>query len=192
MYKVSSVGRIKDKEIRQEKLRKGRTMTKILIRDPFAEFDSLLANQFSGPFGRRPQRVSAPAPAPTSNWTLPVNVYETDEGVGIEAWVPGFKEDEISVTVDDGQLRIHAERSSDVESENGAGEDRKYRRREVARTVLSRGFRLDPSYDASKIAAHLANGVLELSLPKSAEAEPQRIAINTGAVSEAVADPEGE
>ena len=165
-------------------------MTKILIRDPFAEFDSQFANQFanqfSGAFGRRPQRVSAPAP--TSNWTLPVNVYETDEGVGIEAWVPGFKEDEISVTVDDGQLRIHAQRSSNEESENGAGEDRKYRRREVARTVLSRSFRLDPSYDAAKIAAHLANGVLELSLPKSAEAEPQRIAIKTGAVSEAVAE----
>ncbi len=165
-------------------------MTKILIRDPFAEFDSLFANQFYGAFGRRPQLVSAPAPTPTptSNSTLPVNVYDTDEGVGIEAWVPGFKEDEISVTVDDGQLRIHAERSSDVESENGAGEDRKYRRREVARTVLSRSFRLDPSYDAAKIGAHLANGVLELSLPKSAEAEPQRIAIKTGAVSEAVAE----
>ena len=58
----------------------------------------------------------------------------------------------------------------------------------MTRTVLSRSFRLDPSYDASKIAAHLANGVLELSLPKSEEAEPQRIAINTDAVSEAVAE----
>ena len=161
-------------------------MSKILIRDPFAEFDNLFSGQFPSAFGRRPGRVSAPAP--TSKWTLPVNVYETDEGVGIEAWVPGFKEDEISVTVDDGQLRIHAERSSGEESENGTGEDRKYRRREVTRTVLSRSFRLDPTYDASKIAAHLANGVLELSLPKSEEAEPQRIAINTGAVSEAIAE----
>ncbi len=150
-------------------------MSKILIRDPFAEFDSL----FSSAFGRRHRRPSAPVP--TSNWTLPVNVYETDEGVGIEAWVPGFQEDEIAVTVDDGQLRIHAERSSDLESENGAGEDRKYRRREVRRTVLSRSFRLDPAYDVSKISAHLASGVLELSLPKSAESTPMRIAIGAAA-----------
>lgn len=149
-------------------------MSKILIRDPFAEFDSLFGNTF----GRR--RRQATAPTPTSSWTLPVNVYDTDEGIGIEAWVPGFEDDEISVTVDDGQLRIHAERSTDEESEDGPSEDRKYRRREVSRTVLSRNFRLDPSYDAARISAKLANGVLELSLPKSEEAQPHRVAIATG------------
>lgn len=161
-------------------------MSKILIRDPFAEFDSLFSGQFPSAFGRRRHR--AKAPSPTTSWQLPVNVYETDDGIGIEAWVPGFKEDELSVTVEDGQLRIHAERASDEEAESGAGEDRKYRRREVTRTVLSRTFRLDPSYGVSQISAHLANGVLELSLPKSEEAAPQQIAINTGAVSEAVAE----
>ena len=164
-------------------------MSKILIRDPFAEFDSLFNAPFGRAFGRRPRRMSAPAPAgATSSWQLPVNVFDTEDGVGIEAWVPGFDEDEIAVTVDDGQLRIHAERATDEESEAGNGEDRRYRRREVTRTVLSRTFRLDPSYDASRISAHLSNGVLELSLPKGDEPEPQKIAINTGAVSEAVAE----
>ncbi len=161
-------------------------MSKILIRDPFAEFDSV----FNSAFARRPRRFAstAAASAPTASWQLPVNVYENDEGVGIEAWLPGFDEDEISVTVNDGQLTIHAEHASDERSENGAGEDRKYCRREVTRTVLSRSFRLDPSYDASDISAHLANGVLELSLPKADEPEPQRITINSGPVSEAVAE----
>ncbi len=166
--------------------RKEPTMSKILIRDPFAEFDSL----FNSAFARRPGRVASTAAGkmPTTSWQLPVNVYENDQGIGIEAWVPGFAEDEISVTVDDGQLTIHAEHASDASSENGAGEDRKYRRREVTRTVLSRSFRLDPAYDSSKISAHLANGVLELSLPKGEEPEPQKIAINAGAVSEAEAE----
>lgn len=160
-------------------------MSKILIRDPFAEFDSL----FSSSFGRRPRRTSRPAPAgATASWQLPVNVYDTDDGVGIEAWVPGFGEDEISVTVDDGQLRIHAEHATDEASEHGNGEDRQYRRREVTRTVLSRSFRLDPSYDTSKISAQLANGVLDLSLPKGDEPEPHKIAINTGAISQGVAE----
>ena len=165
-------------------------MSKILIRDPFAEFDSLFNAPFGGAFGRRPRRVASAVGAkmPTTSWQLPVNVYENEEGIGIEAWVPGFAEDEISVTVDDGQLRIHAEHASDESSENGSGEERKYRRREVSRTVLSRSFKLDPSYDVSKISAHLANGVLELSLSKGDEPEPQKIAINSGAVSEAVAE----
>ena len=165
-------------------------MSKILIRDPFAEFDNL----FSNAFARRPRRVASTAAGsqPATSWQLPVNVYEHDEGIGIEAWVPGFAEDEIAVTVDDGHLRIHAEHASDERSEPGSGEDRRYRRREVTRTVLSRSFRLDPAYDATKISAHLANGVLELSLPKGDEPEPQQIAINTGAVSEAVAEVVGE
>ena len=164
-------------------------MSKILIRDPFAEFDSLFNAPFGRAFGRRPRRTSAPAPAgATSSWQLPVNVFDTEDGVGIEAWVPGFEEDEIAVTVDDGQLRIHAERATDEESEGGNGEDRRYRRREVTRTVLSRTFRLDPSYDASRISAHLSNGVLELSLPRGDEPEPQKIAINTEPASEAVAE----
>ena len=156
-------------------------MSKILIRDPWTEFDSL----FDDVFGRRRRRS---APAPTSSWQLPVNVYETDEDIGIEAWVPGFEEDEIAVTVDDGQLRIHAERSSAQESENGFSEDRRYRRREVARTVLTRSFRLDPAYEASKISARLANGVLELSLPKTEQTSPQRITIESGPVAEAVSE----
>ena len=158
-------------------------MSKILIRDPFAPFAGQLAEQFANDFGSLfntsfPRR-SRVASAPTSSWTLPVNVYETDEGIGIEAWLPGFAEDEIAVTVDDGQLRIHAERASTDKSQSDSGDDRKYRRREVARTVLSRQFRLDPSYDASKISAKLANGVLELSLPKSEQAQPQRIEISS-------------
>ncbi|MCY3569445.1 MAG: Hsp20/alpha crystallin family protein [Chloroflexi bacterium] len=165
-------------------------MSKILIRDPFAEFDSLFSGQWPRAFARRPRRVASTAAGsmPTTSWQLPVNVYENDEGIGIEAWVPGFGEDEISVTVDDGQLTIHAEHASDESSEQGSVEDRKYRRREVARTVLSRSFKLDPAYDSSKISAQLANGVLELSLPKGEEPEPQKIAIHTGAVSEAVAE----
>ncbi len=160
-------------------------MSKILIRDPFAEFDSLFSTSLA-PFGRRARRRAASTP--TANWTLPVNVYETDEGIGIEAWAPGFSEDEISVSVDDGQLRIHAEHSSDEETGNGSGAERTYRRREVTRTVLTRSFRLDPAYDASKISARLSNGVLEVTLPRSEAAEPQRIAISTAPVSEAATE----
>ena len=163
-------------------------MSKILIRDPFAELDSLFSAPLSTAFGRRRTAPRGVSRKTTTSWQLPVNVYENDEGIGIEAWVPGFADDEISVTVDDGQLTIHAEHASDDSSDSAPAGDRKYRRREVARTVLSRSFRLDPSYDASKISAHLANGVLELSLPQGEEPEPQRIAINTGAVSEATAE----
>ncbi len=150
-------------------------MSNFLIRDPFADFD-----RFFRPRRRTVAASSALTPSlAASNQQLPVNVFETDDGIGIEAWLPGFSEDELSVTVDDGQLRIRAERATDSESDADNGADRKYRRREVARTVLSRSFRLDPAFDAEQISARLANGVLELSLPKGAQPQPQKIAINT-------------
>ncbi len=172
-------------------------MSSILIRDPFADFDHIWQRALGAPLGRR--RHSA---APSENWQLPVNVFDSDAGIGIEAWLPGFSEDEIAVTVDDDQLRIHAEHVSDASTEgkpaNGANDEgkasdankasdagsagRNYRRREVASTVLSRSFRLDPSYDASRISARLSNGVLELTLPKAEQPEPQRIKIDAGAV----------
>lgn len=168
-------------------------MSKILIRDPFADFDGLFS-AFNGPRTRNRRRAAvANVASVTNNWQLPVNVYETKDGIGIEAWVPGFGEDELSVTVDDGQLRIHAEHASSADTDgaevsDAATGERKYRRREVARTVLTRSFRLDPSYDTSKISAHLANGVLELSLPKAEQPEPQQISINSDTIGGVVAE----
>ncbi len=159
------------------------------LRDPFAPFVGQLDSLFNSPLtsfgGGFPRRARA-AWTPNREWNLPVNVFETDDGIGIEAWLPGFSEDEIAVTVEDGQLRVHAEHASAEASGDGSGEQRQYRRREVERTMLTRQFKLDPSYDAARISARLSNGVLELSLPISEAAQPQQIAINVAADSDEV------
>ena len=64
------------------------SMSKILIRDPFAELDSLFSAPLSTAFGRRRTAPRGVSSKTTTSWQLPVNVYENDEGIGIEAWSP--------------------------------------------------------------------------------------------------------
>ena len=63
-------------------------MTHLVTRDPFA------------PFSRR--RATAPG-------GMPVNVYETETGIAIDATLPGFDKDDIEVTFEAGRLKIRAE-----------------------------------------------------------------------------------
>lgn len=172
-------------------------MSNLTIRDPFADFNRLIESTF-GPRLGRDGNVGLSPFSSSHRFELPVNVYETDDGIGIEAWLPGFEEDEISVTVDDRTLKLRAEkRTETVESSedgesNGNGSDgsgeakaevvsdggRRYRRREVSHRVLSRSFYLGEDYDPSTISAHLKNGVLEVTIDRAPESQPTRIEIN--------------
>lgn len=178
--------------------------TKIARRDPFAELHAFVDSAFSQRPNRRPVNLFAPwglfpnpartgAPAPARNG-IPVNLFETDDGIGLEFSLPGFAEDEISVTVDDGVLAISAEHKSaehkedaaetpsegpDGDGEAGAG--RRYTRREISRVALARSFRIGNEYDPESAAASLANGLLEVTLSRLPEAEPKRIPIAAGA-----------
>lgn len=152
-------------------------MSRFLTTDPFADFD-----RFFPPRRRNLANISTRKPSfsssPAANQQLPVNVFETDDAIGIEAWLPGFSEDDLSVTIDRGLLRIHAQREPDTQADADNDHERTYRRRELTPTGLSRSFRLDPAFDAKQISARLANGVLQLSLPKTANPKPHQIPIN--------------
>lgn len=169
---------------------------KIARRDPFAELHAFVDSAFSQRPDRRPVNLFAPwglFPNPVrsgiSGRGIPVNLFETDGGIGLEFSLPGFAEDEISVTVDDGVLTIsaeHKEGGADApaeggEGDSGAGSERRYTRREISRVALARSFRIGNEYDPESATASLANGLLEVTLARLPEAEPKRIPISLGA-----------
>lgn len=81
----------------------------------------------------------------------------------LKADMPGFQKENIKVSVKDGALTISAERK---EPENV-----KYVSRERRYNSLSRSFDLE-GIDTGRITASYLNGVLELELPKVAQAKP--------------------
>ena len=100
----------------------------------------------------------------------PVDIREDDNHVYVEAELPGFKKEEINVTMEQGILTIHAQR----QQEERKGEEHLTERRF---TRVSRSFRLPTPVDENNIDAHLEEGVLTLTLPKREEVKPRRIEV---------------
>ena len=108
----------------------------------------------------------------------PANLWEDDDNVYLEAEVPGFKREEIDITLDQGVLTIHAERRAT--SEEGAAREQKSGSPLISERRFmryQRSFQLPGSVDAEQIKAHLEDGVLHLTMPKRAEVKPRRIQI---------------
>ncbi len=110
--------------------------------------------------------------------TLPdfrTDIRDAGDKFVLEAELPGFAKEDISLDVKDGILTISAQHREESEEKGDKGE---YIRRERRFGSFSRSFDIS-GIDESAITAAYNNGVLELSLPKVVPAVPEsrRIAI---------------
>jgi len=99
-----------------------------------------------------------------------VNIFEKVEGYVLEAEMPGVTKDGLEITLEGEEITITGHRS--VVTTTG---EALLRERNPA--GFRRTFELDPAIDTSRIAAKMNQGVLTLTLPKSARAKPQKIAV---------------
>ncbi len=90
------------------------------------------------------------------------DVYEKDGAYHIEADIPGFKKDEISVDCEDGYVTITAEKNTENEEKD---ENKKYIKRERFYGKTVRKFYVG-DVDSDKIQAEYKDGMLELVVPK--------------------------
>ena len=99
-----------------------------------------------------------------------VDIFETNEGYVLEAEMPGVNKEGLEITLDGTEITITGRRANVL----AAGELLVCERRSVD---YRRTFELDPVIDTGRISARMVQGVLTLTLPKSARAKPQKIAI---------------
>ena len=90
------------------------------------------------------------------------DVYEKDGAYHIEADIPGFKKDEISVDCEDGYVTISSEKNTENEEKD---ENKKYIKRERFYGKTVRKFYVG-DVDSDKIQAEYKDGMLELVVPK--------------------------
>jgi HSP20 family protein len=107
--------------------------------------------------------------------TLALDVAEDEKTVIVRASLPGFKNDEIDVEVQNGVLSINAQHKEEHEEK---GE--RYVRRERRFGSVSRRIALPIHVKEDECEAELSNGVLTLRIPRSEEAMPRKIRIREG------------
>ncbi|MCC5850053.1 MAG: Hsp20/alpha crystallin family protein [Verrucomicrobia bacterium] len=93
------------------------------------------------------------------------DVFRDDQGVRVLVDLPGVSEDALDVQLHDGVLNI---------------EGRAPRGDDITR-VYNRSFRVDSRIDTQAIDATMRLGVLTLTLPFRAEAQPRRITVKANA-----------
>ena len=105
-------------------------------------------------------RVSTTTPA--------VNVKEDDKKYTMEIAAPGLKKEYCRVGINsDGLLEIHIEdKFEQHETENKEEKKERYLRREFSYGNYDQSYSLPEDVDKEKISAKVANGVLEIELPK--------------------------
>lgn len=95
-----------------------------------------------------------------------VDVTEDDNAYEITAEMPGVEEKDIEVSVRDDRLTLRGEKKSEKEEKK-----KDYHMTERSYGSFERSFRLPADVEAGKIGAEFANGILKLTLPKTAEAK---------------------
>ena len=103
-----------------------------------------------------------------------VDVIEDTDGITLYADLPGVPKDKLDVRVDGETLLIQGELALPLPGELEASHA------EVRRKTYRRAFTLSRELDADKVAADFSNGVLRLTIPKAAHAQPRRINVQTG------------
>lgn len=126
-----------------------------------------------------------PAMRDAAEWRLPgwpgwdvslaANLVEKNGGFELSAEMPGLTEEDIEIRVANGMLTISGEKSEETDDAGGGD----YHISERRFGSVQRSFRLPEGVDADRIAAHMANGVLTVTLPKTpaAQARPKTIAV---------------
>jgi HSP20 family protein len=116
---------------------------------------------------------TSPSGIRESVWTPRVDLLEHENAFVLVADLPGMKEEDIHIAVQDTVLTLEGNRTFE-HAENGQG---RYQYSERATGTFCRRFQLSAAVNADQITATYKNGVLEVYIPKAPEAQPKRIAV---------------
>ncbi len=143
--------------------------------DPYREFASLeeRLHRAFGTTERRDESLAA--------WAPPVDIAEEKDRILITAELPGFRQNEISIQMENGMLTLSGERRFEKESA-----DKAYHRIERSYGQFVRSFSLPNNVDRDKIKAKFADGLLQVELPKREDAKPRTIQISGGSSPETI------
>ena len=108
-----------------------------------------------------------------------VVVYVDAQKVVLKLEVPGIKQDDLDIRVENQTLTVKGERKFEVEEK-----EENFHRIERRYGSFVRSFTLPQTVDADAVTATYDAGVLSISLGKKAEAKPKQVKIGVGSAAD--------
>ena len=103
----------------------------------------------------------------------PVDIYETSEGITLQADMPGVSKEQLNLRVEGNSLLVEGTIGIAPQEQMTALYV------EVRSTLYRRSFVLSNELETGKIEANLKDGQLTVRIPKRAELRPRRIEVQS-------------
>jgi HSP20 family protein len=149
---------------------------------PFRESGALMRPDF-GLFGlhREIDRLFSEfaqgiAPNGTQNIIPNIEISETDKAIEVSAEMPGLERKDVEISIEDDTLTIRGEKKIEENQK-----DKNVQHSERSYGVFLRVLQLPPGIDPASVQATMSNGVLKITIPKPAKAEPKKIEVKDAA-----------
>jgi HSP20 family protein len=140
--------------------------------EPFREMTSLrdaMDRLFEDSFIRAPRLWSR-----VGEWELPIDMHQTADKVVVKTSLPGFKPEEVDISITGDTLTIKGEHKEEQEVK-----DENYLYKERSYGIFSRSVLTPVKVKSDKAEAVFKDGVLTLTLPKAEEIKPKQIKVKT-------------
>jgi len=134
------------------------------------------------PFATLPSLFNGWEQHPATTFRAPLDVQRTEGGYRLQAALPGFKPEDVEVTLEQATLTITARRAEDKQTEQG-----RYLRREVFSGSYLRRLAVPADVTAEDIVATLENGVLTVDVKHAPATQAVKIPIAPAALPEPAA-----
>jgi HSP20 family protein len=126
-------------------------------------FDILVRNFF--------QEAGAYRPLADTKLPHPVDIYERDNGLGIDIACTGISKEDIEILIEGNIIRVNYERPKeeleDVFIHKG-----------IAKRSFNLGWKIDSKFNLSKATAEFKNGLLVITIPFAKGSEPKTLKIS--------------
>jgi HSP20 family protein len=126
-------------------------------------FDILVRNFF--------QDASQYRPLAESKLPHPVDIYERDNGLGIDIACTGISKEDIEILIEGNIIRVNYERPK-------AELDDVYIHKGIAKRSFNLGWKIDSKFDLSTATAEFKDGLLKVIIPYAKGSKPKTLKIN--------------
>ena len=110
-------------------------------------------------------------PLADSKLPHPVDIYERDNGLGIDIACTGISKEDIEILIEGNIIRVNY----DKPKEDDLGE---YIHRGIAKRSFNLGWKIDSKFNLSKATAEFKNGLLQIVIPYAKGLEPKTLKIS--------------